>query len=325
MNYISKSTKTEPFKIAKRKKRIAMFFSGGLDSTYLLYKNLKEGHKVTPFYVEISNNIDKCKIEKQQIVKIYNILCQEITDNNLVQPQIISKLEILKHYDNDLKFVQIPIWLFVTNYIAQHKYDEIQIGYIANDDSIPYVEDIKKTYKSMNWLFHDSSHRPKLTFPLLKYTKRDMLDVLPPSILELVYSCETPFLGDDLVNLSDVEKSSSYGLREEFLSNPEHYQTFEPCGYCDPCKKILGNEFLYKSYIYHQPIFKKLKVNRVYEEYENIKNLVKFNPLYSNLTDKIDTDTKEEGWIDVKEKRQTESTLTNFEKTVSMTVRASER
>ena len=44
-------------------KKIAISFSGGLDSTYLMWKNLKDGHEVHPFYVEVGNNVNKRDVE----------------------------------------------------------------------------------------------------------------------------------------------------------------------------------------------------------------------------------------------------------------------
>lgn len=46
-------------------KKVGVLFSGGIDSTYLIWKNLKEGNYVIPFYVEIINN------EKQTNFTIY--------------------------------------------------------------------------------------------------------------------------------------------------------------------------------------------------------------------------------------------------------------
>jgi len=52
-------------------KKILIPFSGGLDSTYLVYKNLKEGNFVIPVYIEIIDAVqNKIIIEKQQAKKI---------------------------------------------------------------------------------------------------------------------------------------------------------------------------------------------------------------------------------------------------------------
>ena len=48
----------------KKKLHYFVLFSGGLDSTFLVWKLLKAGHKITTFYVSILNNDIKTKIEK---------------------------------------------------------------------------------------------------------------------------------------------------------------------------------------------------------------------------------------------------------------------
>ena len=48
-------------------KKVAVLFSGGLDSTYLVWKNLKDGNEVQPIYIEIQNNKVKSTIEKNRI------------------------------------------------------------------------------------------------------------------------------------------------------------------------------------------------------------------------------------------------------------------
>jgi len=52
-------------------KKVAVLFSGGLDSTYLVWKNLNEGNIVYPIYIEIENNITKTILEKNRIELLY--------------------------------------------------------------------------------------------------------------------------------------------------------------------------------------------------------------------------------------------------------------
>ena len=54
-------------------KKVAVFFSGGLDSTYLVWKNLSDGNTVLPVYVEIENNEVKTILEKNRMESVYKI------------------------------------------------------------------------------------------------------------------------------------------------------------------------------------------------------------------------------------------------------------
>lgn len=68
-------------------KKVAILFSGGLDSTYLVWKNLKEGNVVLPIYVEIENNEVKTTMEKKIVLNYFikNSL------KNFVQTNLIMK------------------------------------------------------------------------------------------------------------------------------------------------------------------------------------------------------------------------------------------
>jgi hypothetical protein len=265
-----------PFPKAKKLLSIAQFFTGGLDSTYLLYKNLKAGHTVTPHYVEIANNGNKSKIERQQLVKIHALLYKEFPAQ-LNNPKLITKTEIWKSYDSGLKFAQIPIWLFATNYVDQDVFDEIQMGYVSNDDAVPFVSNMQNFYKAMDWLMYEQYNRPKLTFPLLKQNKYEMLRVLPSNLKELIYSCENPNVSDDFQ--SNTEESLAwYGNRySSFLDHDDKFYIFEPCGECDPCSKIMNNQYLYDNYCNYQPIFNKLKVFKTINEYNALMDRARYN------------------------------------------------
>ena len=51
-------------------KNVFILWSGGLDSTYLIYKNLNEGNKVISGYVSLLNNGKKVDMERQAIEKL---------------------------------------------------------------------------------------------------------------------------------------------------------------------------------------------------------------------------------------------------------------
>lgn len=266
-----------PFKEAKTKKNIGLFFSGGLDSTYLLYKNLKEGHTVQPYYVEILNNVNKSRIEKQQIMKLHAEFRNEFGGaiNNVKH---IAKVELWLSWNSNLKFKQTPIWLLATAFM-DHNYDEIQIGYVANDDSIPYLNEISKTYKALSWML-DGDKQPKLTFPISKTAKFEMLKALPHNYLKHITSCENPFI-EDTLELMDDDTSAKYSEFKDFFSSDKEgrmaYANHEPCGMCDPCRKILNHDYLYEPYVNMQPIYKKLKIKEIMSDYDKVVREVRFN------------------------------------------------
>jgi 7-cyano-7-deazaguanine synthase in queuosine biosynthesis len=179
------------------KKNIAILWSGGLDSTYLLYNALKEGNTVTAFYINIMNNKNKTKMEKNAI----NNLKIELEKLNLKNFRVVFPFSInVENVNESLEFQQVPIWIFALTQILNgglsHKsynFDEIQIGYVSNDDALSIIDEISKVYNSLVKLFSNSSiKKAKLTFPLKRIKKDRIIQELPESLLYEVVWCESP-------------------------------------------------------------------------------------------------------------------------------------
>ena len=132
-------------------KKVGILFSGGLDSTYLIYKNLKEGNIVVPIYIEILNNENKSILEKNRIELLHKEFCKEFNtehylyNNKLKDIKYVLKYE-LNFCDNTLYFQQMPIWILGLVNSQCLDIDEFQIGYISNDDVVAWVNEILKTY-----------------------------------------------------------------------------------------------------------------------------------------------------------------------------------
>lgn len=226
-------------------KKVIVLFSGGLDSTYLIWKNLKEGNIVKPLYFEIENNVNKPLVEKQQIKLLWNLFHDEFKDN--IKPiEYTIKIDVDENGTNELTFKQIPIWLLGILFSIDRNYDEVQIAYVGNDDAISYLKEIKKIYKSYNEI---TKLLIPLKFPLRKCFKCDMLNELPVIYRDLTFSCENP----------------------NIISNIDNNIIFEPCGDCSPCKKIImSNNFnfgLDEKYI-------ELKNEYITKEYNYINNII---------------------------------------------------
>lgn len=83
---------------------------------------------------------------------------------------------------------QPPLWILFSQYIVDFQIDEIQIGYIMNDDAISYLEDVRNLYDAYKPFI--VANRPKLEFPLTKMKKRDILNQLPEFIVKNISYCE---------------------------------------------------------------------------------------------------------------------------------------
>ena len=198
-------------------KKVAVLFSGGLDSTYLVWKNLTDGNEVQPVYVEIENNKTKTILEKNRT----KLLVREF------EKEFPLKIREVKHIlkvnvdaqEDSLYFKQVPVWMLAIVFAQDLNVDEIQIGYVANDDAIGYLQDIQNAYKAYEPLMR---YLKPLAFPLSKKPKFEMARELPENYRKFIFSCEyATIIGSETA---------------EFIE-------YEPCCDCIPCSHALQNGY----------------------------------------------------------------------------------
>lgn len=212
------------------KKNVIVLFTGGVDSTYLVYKNLKEGNNVKPVYFELLNNENKSIVEKQNIEKLRNKFLLEF-DYKIERIEYFSKFEINgRHVAH---FPQPYLWLFNMIMLENWGYDEIQVGYVQNDDAISFLSEIKSIFNNRLFdHFVGDSRRNKLKFPLIKTHKSTIInDLLPKHYLIDTSSCENPII-------------SNHQFRVE---NGVLYRPYKPCGVCVSCKKIKNDDYYHSD------------------------------------------------------------------------------
>lgn len=198
-------------------KKIGVLFSSGLDSTYLVWDNLKNGNEVVPIYIEITNNDTKTILEKNRIKLMYKKFTDEF-ENKIKNIEYVVTAGICASEDS-LHFKQVPVWILGLMFCQSMGFDEIQIGYVGNDDAISYLDDIQKIYKSYKSI---QDNLVPLTFPLRKTKKDYLASQLPKQYLDLIFSCENPRItGSDTADFVE----------------------YVPCGRCVPCKTIINTEY----------------------------------------------------------------------------------
>jgi hypothetical protein len=198
-------------------KKVAILFSGGLDSTYLVWKNLKEGNIVFPIYVEIENNEIKTILEKNRIELLWKEFHKD-DSFNLKPIQYAVKVGVHAN-EGSLYFKQMPIWIFAVVFLQGMDVDEVQIGYVSNDDAISYLDDIQNIYKSYQAI---SEPMKPLVFPLTKEKKYMVAQELPEQYRKYVFSCE----------MAKIKGSKDAEVIE-----------YEPCCECASCKTIIANDY----------------------------------------------------------------------------------
>lgn len=213
-------------KKSKGKKKVVVFFSGGLDSTFLVWKNLTEGNIVYPVYVEIGNNKNKSILEKNRTKLLWDLFKKEFKCDDYYQSAVNNIFTItVDANESSLYFKQMPIWILGAIYAQGFDADEIQIGYVMNDDAISYLKDIKNIYRSYQPICETLI---PLKFPLSKKAKFQMMSELPKKYRDLIISCENPHI---------VDGDQKNDLIE-----------YEPRCECVPCSHIIGSDFYGGNY-----------------------------------------------------------------------------
>jgi len=250
------------------KKIVGVLFSGGLDSTYLVWKNLKDGNIVIPIYIEISNNYNKTIIEKNRIKLLYKEFSKEYS-NNIKNIEYILKLEI-NTFNSNVYLKQVPIWILGILFAECLNADEFQIGYVCGDDSVSFISDIKRIYKSYLGLVEK---QPPIKFPLTKEMKSDLYYQLPNNYKEYIFSCENPVIVGSEKN--DIIR-------------------YNACCNCCACKTIISSKYYgnnrypdeYKNNLIKDSIFNLNEYGyNVYDKYGNYSELPIFstNPKQLNI------------------------------------------
>ena len=181
-------------------KNYLVSWSGGLDSTYLIWLLLMQGHSVVAVYTELENSGCKTRRELDSIDKMLPIL-----ESYNFKFKGGNKI-FIKGSHSQLSLSQPLLWLNSLMYQLEDKTDIVAVGYILGDDAISYLSDFKKIFNSMLGLTI-CKKKPKLEFPLIKHHKKVIYESLPEKLRIHTTWCEN-FFGDDL------------------------------CGKCVPCKKM---------------------------------------------------------------------------------------
>lgn len=158
-----------------------VLWSGGLDSTYLIYKLLQDGYKVNAYYIEIKNNPTKVITELNAIKKMLPLF----NKFNFEYKGILTSFALNTDGLTPQGMQQSPIWLLSAYFLN----DPVCIGYVMNDDSISYIADYLKIAESLSLLRYNAI---QLEFPLIKTKKEDIIRLLPKEYLAVVVSCENP-------------------------------------------------------------------------------------------------------------------------------------
>jgi hypothetical protein len=235
-------------------KSVGVLFSGGLDSTYLIWKNLTEGNDVYPIYFEIENNDRKVRLEKNRIELLYKKFSEEF-GSKIHKINYTLKISVENTRYSGLQLHQLPIWVIGLQWLQNLDVSEFQFGYIMNDDAISYIDDIKNIHNSFSGL---QDNVKTLNFPLIKEKKILIAQALPTKYFDLIVSCESPNIINDESEIFE----------------------YQPCCVCPACKRLISE---YYDLISDKTIYEdSLKYKRLYDVEQYSKDgIIDLNKIFN--------------------------------------------
>lgn len=168
-------------------------WSGGCDSTALLYKLLNSDDKFRTL------SIDHCQISEEQRAMEYQSrdkILQWAKDNYKIDvTNTVIKIENKGPHDYGISTNGNPQLLMMTQlgllYIDID--DKLWLGIIKGDDSIRNLYNINKIARQVNYIRTDSDKiEPIIETPLCYTSKAEILKEMPEDLLKLTWWCESP-------------------------------------------------------------------------------------------------------------------------------------
>ena len=171
-------------------KVVGIMFSGGLDSTTLLLRELNKGNIVIPILNRFNSNDDTCSLFKYMMAQIaLNKIVDKISKNKtkkmiLVSPIVCNHIQFGCLEDGFVFTQQMfnSVALACIGYNRIRSIDEIMIGTVLGDQGVSYINDMKRIYNDAmkfqvkitdrtSYIVGRENKIAKLTFPLFKTVK----------------------------------------------------------------------------------------------------------------------------------------------------------
>lgn len=172
-------------------KVVGIMFSGGLDSTTLLLRELNKGNIVIPILNRFNSNDDRCSLFKYMMTQItLNKIVDKISKIKtkkmiLVSPIVCNHIQFGCLGDGFVYTQQMfnSVAPACIGYERIRSIDEIMIGTVLGDQGVSYINDMKRIYNdamkfqvkttedNTSYVVGRENKIAKLTFPLFKTEK----------------------------------------------------------------------------------------------------------------------------------------------------------
>lgn len=171
--------------------KYTVLWSGGFDSTYMIQNLLEDqNNTVKAYYVAMgTEQSDKAKMELHSISKLKEVF-KDLFKDRFEYKEIVFSISHHKH-NTDVYTPQLMTLLHALYECVEKDTDRVALGFVMNDSSISYIEDLKTIWSGFSELCMLHSW-PKLVFPLSKFSKSSTYYYINKKLKELCVCCEYP-------------------------------------------------------------------------------------------------------------------------------------
>lgn len=213
------------------KKHPLLLLSGGLDSSYMLLKQLELGD-VHTCYIDNGQHRDKVPVELAARKKVI-AYAEQATGNRVLSDTIVEvdARTPIKTTDKEghsrTQYRHIPDvawgqpfgWLYGLMFVVDGRiHSEVNIGYLMNDQISQRFENIRSAWDQT--VYFTKVTPIEMKFPLSLHTKNQVFDRMPKELMKDLWICDAPWVKDD-------------GLTH-------------PCGECTSCDTIRTTIWLWE-------------------------------------------------------------------------------
>ena len=301
-------------------KVVGIMFSGGLDSTTLLLRELNKGNIVIPILNRFNSNADTCSLFKYMMAQIVlEKISRKISEIGnkkmiLVSPIICNHIQF-GCLGDDFVFTQ-QLFNSVAPACIGYKrirlIDEIMLGTVLGDQEVSYISDMRRIYNdAMKFQVKTSGSDSryvdgrenkiaKLTFPLIKSIKGSIKEefvylckfVFRFDYMELpIFSCENLTITNNI-----IFKNNSIYLKTQTVPCKVTNDRLRICHSCE--FDYLDNIDSYTIYFrIYRGLFIRVAKDVLDEKYFNIVN--------KNLDKYIKLNKENNKYLEIKNKRST--------------------
>ena len=178
--------------------KVLIMFSGGIDSAYLVERAIHAGHEVVIHHVSLRNKFNRWQLELEAVNNLLH-LWRDRGYKFKYSTSIIDNTELPMtqdaYYTSSLASVICSKDLTI---------DDAWLGFLVHEDyNIEYYERVFNAgISKMPSHSYQGTSKARLAYPLITFSKLDVVNSISGTALALTWSCRTPDSGEPCGNCS---------------------------------------------------------------------------------------------------------------------------